>query len=108
MVDHAKAILENADLSNPERAILWDAYHGAPHADALTRHLAALNVSPDLQEQLIAAKQSETESAPSAGASGTATAIRPIAEMDPRMLALAESHPRVLQALLNEIGSGQR
>lgn len=106
-----EAILRNApSLSDNERAALYDAYHIAPDADSLARHIQQFNAPDDVTDGLVEAKQAESQTSPASSSGGTRTAdaIRAIADMDPKTLELAESHPHVLNALISEIGRGEQ
>jgi hypothetical protein len=97
--DHAKDILQDApSLSGEQRAIIWDAYHDSPTVSALARKLAELDVEipPDVEAALLAAKKLSVPE-PDVIDKVLDTMMR----MDPNILALAESHPEVLRALIH-------
>jgi len=96
LLDHAKTILQDAPISQGDKAMIWDAWHDARTVSNLARKLTELDVDipQDVQEALLAAKKISV-SAPDA----MDKVLNTISRMDPNTLALAESHPAVLHVL---------
>lgn len=95
--DHAAPVLSaDPTLSDESRASLWDAFHNKS-ADELVQHLHEQDISPDTKQSLFEAKKA---SMPAPTPHDTVVAaIQRMAQLDPKVLDLAESHPTVLKAL---------
>jgi len=81
VVDHAKLILAEMQLSNEDRANLWDVYHAAPDADTLAKALA--DVPRQTAEPLIQAKRESTLTLPDSGET-VLQALRHLGSIDPK------------------------
>jgi hypothetical protein len=96
--DHAKAILTPAPIMQDQRADAWDHYHLAKTPRELSTRLQGLGLPPDVQQQLLDAKQSSRpEPTPLDRA---VEAVKRLASIPQATLDVAERSPNVLKALL--------
>lgn len=96
--DPAKSILAgDPALDDAARADLWDTFHDSKDPAELAQKLQPLVVPDDTKRQLYLAKQQLGAVAPPV--SKATAAINGLAQIDPRVLDLAESHPNVLKIL---------
>lgn len=96
-LDHAAPILSaEPSINDDQRAELWDAFY-SKNADELAQHLAPLAIPDDTKHKLFQAKQLSMP-AP-APLDKAAAAIKAVANIDPKVLDIAETHPNVLKVL---------
>lgn len=88
---------EHEDPSK-SRAHLWDEFHRAPHASALSASLDKLNLSPDFKAELIAAKRKPAVEYDVV--EKIQNAIQQIGRMEPRTLDWAEQNVEKFMAML--------
>jgi hypothetical protein len=94
--DKAAVVLYGEPTINDEqRADLYDVYYQSPTANALACRLAPLDLHPDLKEQLVNAKRLGEDAMDRA-----IEAINKLRQIDPVVLAKAERHPTITQALI--------
>jgi hypothetical protein len=100
LVDHAKTILQNAPITDDAKSVLWTIWHDEHTVTSLARRLTELDAElpPDIEQALLAAKKL---SAPAPDAIDKV--LDTISHMDPKTLALAESHPAVLRVLADAV-----
>src|SRR6202789_3588023 len=98
-MDHAAPILAGSpDLDDQKRADLWDIFHNSKSSDALAQHLQSVEAPDEVKQQLFEAKKSTT---PAAKPVDKATAaLARMSAIDPKLLDLAESHPKVTALLV--------
>jgi len=109
--DPAKPILQgDPALTDDDRAGLWDAFHQSKDADELAQHLQehelkGVVIPDDTKKRLYQAKQVVTPVDPVAK---TKSVMQQMAQIDPQVLELAESHPNVLKTLTAAAGIGAK
>lgn len=84
-------------LSDESRAQLWDVFHGTKNPDELAEKLQTLAVPEDTKKNLYHAKQKSMP--PVSPVRGVTDAMQMLANMDPKVLDIAETHPNVLKTL---------
>jgi hypothetical protein len=99
LIDHAKNILQDADLPVGHKATIWDWYHDSADANSLARKLESIALPGDLRERLIEAKRVAT--APDGNAGHIDRAFSQLKQMDPKVLDLAEKHSSIARALID-------
>jgi hypothetical protein len=101
-LDPAKPILAaHPAITDDQRADLWDIFHQSKDSGELAQHLQPLGIPDELKHHLFVAKDA-TAPAPTpkvAPVDKVTGAIQRIAQMDPKVIDLAESHPNVLKTL---------
>ena len=98
-VDHAAPILAGEpSIDDNQRADLWDAFH-TKSADELAQHLAPQDLPPQFKQKLHAAKVQSAPLVPPTDK--VAQALAKLKELDPTLLDLAESHPKVAGMFVN-------
>lgn len=100
MIDPAPILLADETLSNDQRADLWDVFHGAANHWTLADSLRDTPLSDDTKRHLLQAK---FQSQPAA-----IRAIQRMSEMDRTAIDTAESHRRVLEAMVAAQARGGR
>ena len=100
LLDHAKTILQDAPISQGDKAMIWDAWHDARTVSNLARKLTELDVDipQDVQEALLAAKKISV-SAPDAMDKILATLVK----IPKTALDAAEAHPQVLRVMADAV-----
>ena len=84
-------------LSDENRADLWDTFHSSKSPEELIQHLQPLVIPDDTKKRLYDAKR---QSMPVVGPiDKVTTAMQQLAQIDPKILDVAEAHPNVLKAL---------
>jgi hypothetical protein len=97
--DPAEPILRGEPtLTDETRANLWDIYHASTSTTELERQLQSMGLRQGLVGQLLIAKNKQAAEKPALDR--VTDAMQQMANIDPRVLDAAESHPRVLQALM--------
>lgn len=109
--DHAANILQNAaGIDDTQRADLHDIFHDSKDANELAQKLQPVVVPDQLKTDLYDAKKRFSivggvpgaPGAPVAPAVSKATAaLAAMGQLDPRVLELAESHPKTASALIS-------
>lgn len=94
-------------LSDEQRADLWDIFHSTKSPEELAVQLQPIPVPDDTKHRLLQAK---AQSIPPIVEpfDKTKAVINQMSDMDPRALALAESHPNVLKALVAAAGADKK
>lgn len=101
-LDPAKPILAaHPDITDEDRAALWDEFHNSKDSAELAQKLQPLAVPDDLKHHLFVAKDATAPPVPAkvAPIDKVTDAIKRISQFDPKMIDLAESHPNVLKTL---------
>jgi hypothetical protein len=102
-LDHAKRILAaEHSLDNSERAHLWEVFHTSRDARALAGRLAEIDIPQHVADSLIAAKRLTEPKAEPVERNPAMEALGKLRTIDERVLRLAELHPAVVKALLQE------
>jgi hypothetical protein len=104
--DQAELLIDKdgEDLTQDEKANLWDDYHAAKNPTELVQRLQNHNVSNALKSALWNAKNLTAPS--QSPADKVSDALRRIAKVDPATLAVAEKHPTVTKAILDAATKG--
>lgn len=92
-------------INDQQRADLWDAFQ-AKDPDELVAHLQPLVLPDDFKKKLVNAKVQEAAAAPPIDKA--TVAMNKLAQMDPKVLDLAESHPNVLKVLTAAATVGEK
>ena len=101
-LDPAKPILAaHPAITDDQRADLWDIFHQSKDSGELAQHLQPLDIPDDLKHHLFVAKDATAPaSEPKVPPVDKVTAaIHRVAQIDPKVLDLAETHPNVLKTL---------
>lgn len=99
-IDHAQPILSATnEINKPTKANLYDVFHTSKDPQELAQHLGPLPISNGLKTQLFEAKQKTVP--PPEPLDKATRALSRIAQLDPKILDLAEAHPKVTTALIN-------
>jgi hypothetical protein len=99
-LDPAAPILRaHPDITDEDRAALWDEFHNSKDSAELANKLQPLNVPDELKHKLFVTKDATAPAAKPAALDKVTAAINRVKDMDPKILDLAESHPNVLKAL---------
>jgi hypothetical protein len=98
-IDAAKPILAGEPtINDDQRAELWDTFHNTKNATELATKLAPLSIPDDTKQQLYSAKQRAV--APPEPIDRAAKALNSIANIDPKVLEMAEKYPTVAKTLI--------
>lgn len=104
-VDHALNILSGTDaVDDSTKADLYDAFHNSKDSNELAAALQPLAAPDEVKAQLHQAKQL-TDSAPSPVAKA-AEALTAMSQLDPKILAIAENHPKLASAFISAATKG--
>lgn len=105
--DASEHLIENhgGDLTQDQKASLWDDYHAAKTPAELVQRLQNHNVPNQLKHELLQAKQI-TAPVPSL-ADKVTDAIHRMSRLDPETLAVAEKHPTIAKAFLDAATKNQ-
>jgi len=103
-IDHASPILSaEPSLTDEDRSSLWDAFN-SKNPDELTQHLQSqMGVPDDVKAKLLDAKHASMAPVkPTVGEGGEKgfSVLARLGEIDPRILDLAEAHPKTISALI--------
>lgn len=93
-------------LNDDQRADLWDIFHTSKDPQQLASHLQLMAVPEDTKQKLFQAKSQSTPVL--SPVDKTTQAINKIAEIDPKVLELAESHPKVTAALVSAAQAAEK
>lgn len=104
--DHAFRVLQNAPISEDQRADLWDRFHSSKNANDLGEHLKDLPLPASLKMNLILAKQKPAVEP--TDMDKAKAVLQHIATMDPKVLEAAEQHPNVLKTMLAAVNGGSK
>jgi hypothetical protein len=102
----APILSQSLDVNDDDRAELFDIFHDSKSSDELASKLQTHDAPDELKQQLIGAKRA-TDVPPSA-VDKTVGALKRLAQVDPRTLDLAESHPNVMKLVLDAAARGAR
>lgn len=106
-VDPAAPLLAaSPEIDDAKRADLWDVFHNAKDPNELAQQLQKVAIPDDLKLGLFDAKK-KLSVLPSPVDRAT-EAINRIAQIDPKVLDLAESHPNVTKAFLAAAKEGEK
>jgi len=100
LVDHAKAILQDAPLDLATKASAWDHWHDARDAQELSTRLAEVEMPDHIAQKLIEAKRLSMPKPDVTPVDKATAAINRLAQIDKTVLDLAEKHPTVARALI--------
>ena len=96
-MDHAAPILAGEPtIDDNQRADLHDAFY-SKNADELAEHLKPMAVPDDFKHKLWTAKQQSAPAVPTVDK--VTDAMTKLAQIDPKVLEVAEAHPNVLKAM---------
>jgi hypothetical protein len=99
-VDHAFPILQgDPALTSAGRADIWDHFHQSGNATELAQRLQNVAMPDDTRAQLISAKSKPSTELDNLDR--VVRAIHKLSAMDSKDLEIAESHPRMLQHLID-------
>lgn len=99
-LDAAKPILAGEPtINDDQRAELWDTFHNTKDATELAAKLAPLAIPDDTKQQLYSAKQ--RMAAPPEPVDRATKALNSIANLDPKVLEMAEKYPTVAKTLIS-------
>ena len=109
LIDHAKTILEQADIPQESKAALWDHYHSTSHSSELARRIATFNAPDHIKHALVAAKHiSDRDNQPLPEPEATVVRVlHTLHRIDAKILETAEAHPRILTALITAALKGK-
>jgi hypothetical protein len=97
-VDQAEGILRADDgLTDERRAVLYDIYHDSQTPEALAKILQYHDLPNETKHLLFLAKQRTAR--PLGLVERTAAALHRVAQIDPKILEVAEAHPIATRAL---------
>jgi len=99
LVDHAKLILQDAPISNEDKAVAWDIYHDSRTAEIFARKIAAVSIPDQLKRALYAAKQKSL--APDSNSSVVDKAVEAFTRLPNNVLDVSERHPFVAKFLVD-------
>jgi hypothetical protein len=102
----APILSQSLDVNDDDRAELYDIFHDSKSSDDLAQKLgtASVEVPAPLRQQLLNAKR-VTDPTPTV-VDKTVGALKRLAQVDPRILDLAEGHPNVMKVLLDAAAKG--
>lgn len=94
--DPAYRILENAPIELELKSDCWDEFYEATSARNLASRLERYDIPDSVKAALVAARKSLEPTA----RDRIVDAMRQLSQLDPKLLELAEQHPKVLRYLI--------
>jgi hypothetical protein len=95
----APVLAAHPNITDEDRADLWDVFHNSKDSGELAQKLQPMNVPDDLKHKLFVTKDATAPAAKPAALDKVTAAIQRVKDLDPKVLDLAETHPNVLKAL---------
>jgi hypothetical protein len=98
--DHAKLILQNANVPQESKADAWEKFHDARDGKDLSARLKGV-VPDEIKNQLVAAKTKSVVPDEPDAVDKVVEGINRIGEIAPKVLALTEKRPTVLKLFVD-------
>jgi hypothetical protein len=99
LVDHAKSILENADIPLESKSTLWEHFHSVRSSSELASKLASFSVDDAVKQALVNAKKlNDPEREPT---NPVVDGLSRLKKLDPEVLDLSEKHPSIIRSLID-------